>query len=164
MNDHQIQSTSKPSKTLSPNRDFVAGLVFMAISIVFLFQSTDLPIGSLRSMGPGYFPLAAGCLLFVLSVLMIIGSRSGGKEIEAFNIRGMVFLGVSPLVFLVLVANAGLTISVYSACFCSMLSNSNSTLRFNLVTSFFITAGSVVLFKYGLGLSDNLWPSVVVAG
>src|SRR5690606_34855353 len=107
-------------------------------------------------MGPGFFPIVAACLLLALSILMMIGSRSGGQALEGINGRGIMFLGASPLVFLVLIGSAGLAISVFAACLCSMLSNSNSTMRFNLVTTFVITVASVVLFKFGLGLSDNL--------
>lgn len=56
-------------------RDFVAGLVFLAVGALFLMGGATLPLGTARDMGAGYFPV-------LLSVgTMLIGAAVAGRSL-----------------------------------------------------------------------------------
>ena len=50
-------------------------------ALIAAHDGTRYPIGTLRQMGPGYFPLALGVLLIILGI-MIAGTAIGGAASE----------------------------------------------------------------------------------
>mgnify|MGYP003362593396 CR=1 FL=1 len=48
---------------IKSQKDFFAGLLFIAIGLGFAWGATDCELGGTARMGPGYFPMALGALL-----------------------------------------------------------------------------------------------------
>lgn len=85
-------------------RDFLAGLVFLAIGAVFLTGGSKLALGTARNMGAGYFPM-------LLSVgTMLIGAAVMGRSLLTPGLQ----VGAIPWRALTLIAAAiasfGLTV------------------------------------------------------
>lgn len=59
-------------------RDYYAGALMVLLGLIAANDGTHYPIGTLRQMGPGYFPIALGMLLIVLG--MLIAGTAGGSE------------------------------------------------------------------------------------
>lgn len=54
--------------------DLLAGAIFVALGGAFAYTASTYDVGTLRAMGPGYFPLALGLVLAALGlVIMAIG-------------------------------------------------------------------------------------------
>jgi hypothetical protein len=54
--------------------DLLAGVIFVALGGGFAYTASTYEVGSLRAMGPGYFPLALGLVLAALGVvIMVVG-------------------------------------------------------------------------------------------
>ena len=47
-------------------RDFLAGLLFVAIGIATVIGASDYPLGTIRNIGPGYYPILLGIALTLL--------------------------------------------------------------------------------------------------
>ena len=58
------------------NRNFVRGLVLMAIAVLFgLVAYLHYPIGHFSRGGPGLFPFMISCILFVIGALTVVRSH-----------------------------------------------------------------------------------------
>ncbi|WP_176220555.1 tripartite tricarboxylate transporter TctB family protein [Cohnella massiliensis] len=70
------------SKTVYRAR-VITALLFLLLGLVTLWQSQDLKFGSLKSIGPGFFPVVFGGLTAGLSVLMLAGLLKARKQGDA---------------------------------------------------------------------------------
>jgi putative tricarboxylic transport membrane protein len=61
------------------NIDIIAGIILLALSIVTLFETRQLPIGGLTSPQPGFFPLILAVILGILA-LVLLGQAFRAKE------------------------------------------------------------------------------------
>jgi hypothetical protein len=52
--------------------DRSAAIVLMVLSIFFGGQAIYYPIGTLRKIGPGFFPLVLSSFLFLLSIVLLV--------------------------------------------------------------------------------------------
>ena len=50
--------------SIKSQRDFVTGVLFSAFGIAFAWGATTYNVGTGARMGPGYFPLMVGVLIF----------------------------------------------------------------------------------------------------
>ena len=69
---------------IKSQKDFFAGLVFMAMGIAFAWGATNYTIGEGARMGPGYFPLMLGLLLAAIGAgvvfeAMVVETEDGEK-------------------------------------------------------------------------------------
>ncbi len=53
--------------------DITAGALFIVVAALFLVLGRDLELGTLRTMGAGFFPMIVSALIAVLGVAMIAG-------------------------------------------------------------------------------------------
>lgn len=51
--------------------DLLAGVIFLVLGGGFASTASTYEVGSLRAMGPGYFPLALGLVLAALGVMIV---------------------------------------------------------------------------------------------
>lgn len=56
---------------LKNRKDFIAGLLFMAVGVYFAWSASRYTVGSAANMGPGYFPLLLGAVLTVLGSVVV---------------------------------------------------------------------------------------------
>ena len=90
-------------KRLLANRDLIAGLLFLAVSIVFLDRALALRLGRATEMGPGYFPTILASILLLLSILLLakalIGERVALGRVETRSLAmvtaGIVLFGLT---------------------------------------------------------------------
>jgi len=103
----------------------LTALLFLALGLITLWQSYELPFGSLRQLKPGFFPNVFGGLLTGLSVLMLIGlwrdrprntEAAGEREQdEPVHWRGLLsFIGIFAL-FLAVSYAFGFVIAMFVA-------------------------------------------------
>ena len=59
---------------IKSQKDFLSGLMFLAVGGIFAWGATSYPIGTGARMGPGYFPLLLGVLLAILGAIILLGS------------------------------------------------------------------------------------------
>ncbi len=68
-------------------KDFLGGGLMLLLGLGCAFQASHYELGSLRRMGPGYFPLALGIILAVTGSLILLGSLRGTAAAAAVRVR-----------------------------------------------------------------------------
>lgn len=146
------------------DRDVIAGTFFAIVAATFLIGSFRLPLGTFRNMGPGYFPaITSVCLLLMGFGIVLNGWRRKAEPMESVDLRGMLFLGAAPLLFLVLVDSLGLAPAVLAASFASTFAMPGSRTG-GTVTAIGVAIVALVIFKYMLGATDPLFQAGLLGG
>lgn len=148
----QSLQTPKGRRLQSP-QDFAAGLFLIAIALFAAWQGWSLPLGTLRSMGPGMLPmtLAAMCCAGGL-LLVVLSLTQDGAELERWSLRGLFFIIGGIVIFALTIQVFGLVVAgPASMMFCS-LASPEFRWKEALVFSVVLTAICILLFKTLLGL------------
>ena len=150
---------------LKNQKDFAAGLFYIAIGIFGASTLGENEIGTLARMGPGYFPLIisvgiilTGLAIVVKSLLAAPVSQSEaridwGKPLSAVLILGSAAFYAATLLTLGFVLSIGLMVVI------SSFAHPLFRLRDALISAVLLTTLSALLFIGGLGLIVPLWPS-----
>jgi len=116
------------------NRDLVTGICIVFLSCVFLFISCSYPIGTLASMGAGFFPIAMSILTlsFGLAIALgVFGDKSNGIDqiapISMINWRALLFISSAVSFFGLMIEPFGLIPSVAGATIISARADSENT-------------------------------------
>lgn len=138
-------------------KDVLAGLLFIALAVMFAWQANTLPMGSSVRMGPGYFPMVLSVIMGVLGLIVLInGFRFKGDGATGIAWRGLFCLTLASVFFGVFLRPLGFLPTLAVTVFISALGSQ----KFHLVTGLSITAVMVVfswaVFIWGLGLPIQL--------
>ncbi len=91
-----------------------AGLVVLAVALVFFFSSLPYAYTSEYGPGPGMFPRWISVLLVVLAVLYIAaswkGAQAAGRMPGAKEIRNILFIVIAMALFVLLLPIFGFTV------------------------------------------------------
>lgn len=134
-------------------KDVWAGLMLIGIGAAAMLIARSYPFGTALRMGPGYFPMMIGGLLIVFG-LIILGS--GLRESEtisgSWSLRALVIVPLSLVLFGLLMAHAGFV----PALLVLIIGSATATTEFRpievLLFAIALTALSVAVFVYALGL------------
>lgn len=146
-----------PSFVKNP-KDFLAGLIFLATSVLFGFGILELPIGTAFRMGPGYFPLILCIILALLGlVIMSNGIRWEGEPIKSFAWRGLLNIILPVIFFGAALRGFGFVISLSLAVFLTSIASAHFKWRVSLVNVAVITFFGWLIFIWSLGLPIQVW-------
>lgn len=155
-------------------RDFYGGLVLIALAIIAIWASGDLPGQHGFAFGPGTAPRMFASLLVIVGALVALtGLFMDGPPIESYAVRGPAYVVFAILAFAVLIRGtsidvAGLTITVpalglvpstFLAFMVSIFASSEFRWLESLAAATGMTIFCVLLFVYLLQLPFPLWPS-----
>lgn len=134
-------------------KDLLSGLMFLLIGAALLTLSQDYTVGTLRDMGPGYFPLILGGLLIALGAALALLSLRGERDgsFDRLSIGPLVCVLGSALLFGVLLRPAGLLIAVAVSVLVAAAATSKSNPVSAGLLALVLAAGSAFLFVYALG-------------
>ncbi len=140
-------------------RDFFGGLVLVAVALLALWASYDLPGTRGFAFGPGTAPRLFAMLLLGLGVAVaLVGLLTDGPTVERYAIRGPLFITASILIFAGLLRPGGLVL----ASFVSMVVAAAATREVRwietLIWAAAMTLFCVLLFPFALNLPMQLWP------
>lgn len=154
-------------------RDFYGGLALIALAIVAIVATGDLPGQHGFAFGPGTAPrLFAGLLATIGAIVALTGLFVDGEPIGHFAIRGPAYVLVGILLFAgmirgvnlewlhipVNIPSLGLVISTFFAFMVSILGSTEFRWVESLLAAVGMTAFCVGLFVYLLQLPFQLWP------
>jgi hypothetical protein len=138
---------------LSDNKDLWAGVMLIASGAVTMFIARGYPFGTTLRMGPGYFPSVLGGLLILFGLCLVVsGLRSSEKIAGSWSLRALIVLPVAFVLFGVLMTHAGFVPALLVLIFGSAVASPQFRLVEVLLLSVVLTALSVALFVWGLGL------------
>lgn len=141
--------------------DFWSGVMFAGIGIAAMVIARGYGLGTLRAMGPGFFPTAVGAIMTFLGVIMALKALTpftARSRIDRVGWRELGLLLLALGLFAFFLPRLGLVVSVALLVLTSLLANRG----FRLVESVITTIGLVVLswaiFALGLGVQVPVWP------
>lgn len=134
-------------------KDVCAGLLFIALALLFAVQTRDLPMGTAVRMGPGYFPLLLSGLLGLLGLMVLVnGLRFPGERPQGVAWRALAVLTAAVVFFGAAVRPLGfvptLTVCVFASAAASRLFRPATAALLTLAMVAFAWA----VFIKGLGL------------
>ena len=143
---------------LRNNKDFLAGLAFIAIGALAVVVARDYPMGSAMRMGPGYFPTVLGGILFLLGVyVMVRGIVSGAKVNGAWSWKPLALITLSIVLFGFLIERLGMIPALVVMFFAAALAGREFRFREVLLLTVVMSVFAVGVFVYGLKLPYPLF-------
>ena len=138
---------------LRNNKDFLAGLLFIVLGGLAVALARDYPIGSTMRMGPGYFPMVLGGILFLFGVYVLLrGVRSGDKVKGEWGYRPLALIALSIVLFGFLLDRVGMVPAIVATLFAAAAAGREFRFKEVLLLAVVMTAFSVAVFSYGLKL------------
>ncbi len=159
---------------IKSQRDFFAGLMFMATGVAFAWGATSYTVGSAARMGPGYFPLMLGIVLAVLGAFIVfealVVDTEDGEPVGSFAWRPLGFIIGANVVFGVLLAGVpalgipamGLIVGIFALVFIASLAGDRFVFKEVLILSVILSVLSYLAFIKLLNLQFRVWPSFIV--
>jgi uncharacterized membrane protein len=135
------------------NKDVWAGLMLIGIGAAAVLIARNYPFGTALRMGPGYFPVILGGLLIVFGLaILAYGLRTREKIAGSWSLRALIILPLSLVLFGVLMEHAGFVPAMMVLIFGSATASTEFKFAEVLLFSIGLTALSVAVFVWGLGL------------
>jgi hypothetical protein len=140
--------------------DLAGGALLAAIgTFVAIYAVAQYDIGTLRRMGPGFFPALLGGVLAVLG-LMIAGPAwaRGAAAVQIAWKDAAAVLGAI-LVFAIGLERGGLVLVTAATVLIGSLAAPDRRIGWRLVLAATVTALSVLVFHFGLRMTVPMWPA-----
>ena len=135
------------------NRDLWAGMMFFIIGSGAIFMAWNYPFGSIRRMGPGYFPVVLSVILIAFGIyIMLRGLRKSEKILGIWSIRALIVLPFSMAMFGTLMDHTGFFPALIALIFVSAASGKDFKLKEASLLALILGVLSVAVFIWGLGL------------
>jgi len=155
---------------IKSQKDFFAGLMFMAVGVAFAWGATTYKLGTAARMGPGYFPLMLGILLALIGAVItfkaLVVETVGGDKIGGWAWRPLVFIIAANVAFGILLAGLrgiglpafGLIVAIYALTFIVSMAQAGSKFKTTLILATALAVGSYLVFVKALALQFPVWP------
>ncbi|WJH40992.1 tripartite tricarboxylate transporter TctB family protein [Aliirhizobium terrae] len=134
--------------------NLICGVLLVLTGIFFAYQSIELELGTAFRMGPGYFPfiLALALILFGAIILIQAFRAAASEPIGPIAWRGIVFILAAPIFFGITVRGLGFVPALFFTGLIGAFASHKMTPLKAVVLAALLTAFSVLVFSYGLGL------------
>jgi hypothetical protein len=139
---------------LRNNRDFWAGVMLIGTGAAAVLIARNYAFGTTLRMGPGYFPSVLGGLLCLFGVYLVAAGLRSKEKMEGSNwsLRALIVLPLALVLFGLLMEHAGFIPALVVLIFGSALAGKEFRFVEVLLLAIGLTAFSVALFIWGLGL------------
>jgi hypothetical protein len=132
--------------------DASSGVVLLLAGAAFAIMASEYSVGSLRRMGPGYFPIVIGIVLAAFGLLIAgMALLRPGTTIRV-EWRPLVTIGSSILVFALTVERLGLVPATMLLVLTAAAAQAGSKLTHTLALAIGLAVTAVLIFVTGLGM------------
>jgi len=117
-------------------------------------EGQNYNIGTMRQMGPGFFPVALGIILVLVGIMIAGSGFTGGTEDGETALpakpdwRGWLCIIAGPLLFILFGKYGGLGPGTFACVFVSALGDRTSTWKSAFVLALGITVFGILLFTF----------------
>jgi hypothetical protein len=135
--------------TINLARSFIVVLIGMAV----IFESTRYGLGTIRSIGPGAFPMISGILMVVLGIILLF-ERDEGKsgDEDGLRLRAILPICASIAAFALLINAFGLIPAVAATVLLAALAEPANRPVPIIMLTVGTSIATAVIFSYGLRL------------
>ncbi|GGE28271.1 hypothetical protein GCM10007276_01830 [Agaricicola taiwanensis] len=139
--------------------DFYSGLLLSCIAAIAVWFILDLRIGTPRSMGPGFFPLAIAIVLGAMGLFLLLrGLVVRGADAEDLHLRPLAFVLLSMGAFAVLIDRAGLIVAVLAQIAIAIFASRETKLRESVIFGAVLATFCALVFVRLLGVPVRVLP------
>ena len=142
-------------------RDYLGGVLMIALGLGAALEGSTYSIGSLSRMGPGFFPVALGVILALAGVAIAVTARFEENVVDthahAPEWRGWICIGASVVAFVVIGRYGGLLPATFAIVFVSALGDRENTIAGAAVLAFACALVALVVFHFALQLQFPLF-------
>lgn len=149
---------------MQQSRNFTAGVLFFLLGLIFMISGWDYPLGSMRRMGPGMFPLLASLALMVCAGSLILTSVKGLRfdwfsagAIRA-QVRPVTVILLAVVTFGLLIERAGIFASVTALVMISYFAGEPRRPVPAIAGAMALAAFVGFIFVYVLNIPLKVWP------
>ncbi len=140
-------------------QDFYGGMALVLLGLTAFVASNDLPGMRGFAFGPGTAPRLFAFTLILLSLGVVVsGFMTRGPVIERYNLRGIIFITGSILVFAACIRPLGLVTAAFSCIVTCAVAADDVKWRETIIWAVILTTFCSFLFPWGLNLPFQLWP------
>ena len=144
---------------LSNNKDFLAGVLMLAIGGGGFYMALDYPFGSALRMGPGYFPRVLAGILMAFGLFVLIRGILKFEAVKGrWGWKPLVLITLSLVAFGWIMDKWGLIPALVVMFVVSALGGHEFRWKEVAILTVVMSAFAVSVFIYGLGLPYPLWP------
>ena len=156
---------------LKNQKDFLSGLLFMAVGVWFAWSASRYSIGTAARMGPGYFPLLLGGVLALLGAVIVfkalVFETEDGGRMRPWAWRPVGFIVLANVLFGVLIAGLpawglppmGLVPAIFALTIFSAKAGRAFRWKEVLLLAAVLALGSYLCFDVLLQLQLPVWPA-----
>ncbi len=150
---------------IKSQRDFLSGLMFLVVGIVFAVGATNYSWGTSARPGAGYFPLILSVIMAILGAVVLFKALTieteGGDPVGDIAWRPLIVIVASIAAFGVTLPWLGMLAAVPVLIVMVSLAGDEFGWKGVIVNSVVLTAFAWFVFVWGLKLTIPLWPSFV---
>lgn len=141
-------------------KDFWTGIIFLGFGLAAIYIGQDYNMGQAAKMGPGYFPTVLGAILAVIGGIAVLRSFIvHGEPVGGINIKGLVLVLASVLLFGFLMRGGGMALAVFVGVMVSALASGKYRFFPTVILAIGAVIFCVVLFVELLGLPIPIFGS-----
>lgn len=142
--------------------DLFGGAAMVAVGLfVSLFSIAHYDFGSLRQMGPGFFPVTLGLLLAGLGAVIAGPAWWRAGEARPFALPEMLAILAAIAVFGLGLQTLGIVVTTAVAVLLASLPAPRPGWLWRCVLAVIVTALTWLVFKQGLRMTMPVWPELV---
>ncbi|HXE50775.1 MAG TPA: tripartite tricarboxylate transporter TctB family protein [Ramlibacter sp.] len=139
------------------DRNLLRGLFVIAIALGFGLASLRYPIGEFSRAGPGLFPLATSCILFVIGLTIVVRSRFVEHVHIQLNLKNIAIILGSLGGFALISEHLNMIAGIVFMVFCASLAG---TASYSVMRNLKVAAGLIAValaFQKLLGFNLPLY-------
>lgn len=143
-------------------KDFWSGVMFVAFGLGFVVFARSYDMGTAARMGPAFFPMVLGGLLFAIGVIVAIKGLSARAEehrVDKFHFKPLLLVLGAVVAFGLLLRPAGMLVALTTLVFVSSLGGDEFRLRDVLLLTVGLAVLVLAVFIYGLGMTIPVLPA-----
>ncbi|TGG93599.1 tripartite tricarboxylate transporter TctB family protein [Natronospirillum operosum] len=138
--------------------DFTGGLVLTLLGAATTgYAWIELPIGTVRQMGPGFFPAAIGLLLFFIGVFIALGALKSSDRLPTFELRSALAVIAGLAGFALTIDRFGLVPAIFVLTLLSSFASQKLNWRVSLLISVILCVLAWAIFLQGFNMPIRLW-------
>lgn len=147
--------------TQTNRKDILGGSLMLAIGLGVCWHATRYELGSLRQMGPGFFPMSLGAILALTGLLICLSGLRTGPQMPAVTWqpqwRGWFCICASLVAFVIIGNFFGLLPATFATVVIAAFGDRKNSLRAALTLATCMTLVCLVVFWWLLQVQFPLF-------
>lgn len=143
------------------SKDWLSAILIFSIGLAATIGGFNYPVGSISSMGAGYFPIICGVTLIITSIIILFQNKVEFKKSEenSFRKRLRPWLAIvtGMVSFVILSQTVGLLISSFLLVFISSKADRRNNFKRSFILSSCLTFFVFIIFHHILQIQIPLF-------